>query len=636
MRIATGTLFACRGGQRLRKPSAMDGPIFERLERRKLLSFDPTAQEQQSLELLNRMRQDPADELPLLINSGDKNVDAGLTVFGVNRTQLAAQWGSLVPAAPLAWSDQLAQAADAHNRIMLDTDTQTHQAPGEFALGQRLVNAGYNSFSLAGENVYAYAKSTFHSHAAFAIDWGDGPGGIQNPPDHRDNMMDRRFREVGISIIKSTVGKTTGPLLITQDLGVRPGQGNPFLVGVAYYDRNVDGSYTAGEGLAHVNIQVSGTGGTFNTTTMTAGGYQLQVPEGTYTVRFSGPGVATAVTRSVTVGLDNAKVDLKEPLTAANAPRFSTAGANAIAYTPGGRLYLAWYDTVHRALMAASRNGNGVWTAPQTVDHRGKVGSYLSMATDKAGRPGIAYYDATNKDLKYAHLFGSRWSISTVAHAGKVGLFPSLAYDSAGHAGISFYDEAHLALKFATLSNHVWSLSTVDNTNNSGRSSSAGIDASTGHWAVAYSRDGDSSLRYATLEDSGWVNHLLAQTVGAARSISLQTINDLPSISFDDTGANTLYYLIYDHLSTVKQTVAVAPNLAGVMVVDPTSGDPLVIYHDPATNTVYRADGSGASWASTKLLAGILRPLSAAESPTGHISYTWLHPGTHAINVEDL
>ena len=33
--------------------------------------------------------------------------------------------------------------------------------------------------------------------AAFAIDWGVGPGGIQSPAGHRDNMMSADFREVG-------------------------------------------------------------------------------------------------------------------------------------------------------------------------------------------------------------------------------------------------------------------------------------------------------------------------------------------------------------------------------------------------------------------------------------------------------
>src|SRR5438093_959427 len=105
MRTASGTLFACRAKSQSWKRVATDGPALERLEYRQLLTVGPTAQEQQSLELLNRMRMDPADELPLLLNTPDKNVQTGITVFDVKKQVLTDQWADLQPAAPLAWND---------------------------------------------------------------------------------------------------------------------------------------------------------------------------------------------------------------------------------------------------------------------------------------------------------------------------------------------------------------------------------------------------------------------------------------------------------------------------------------------------------------------------------------------------
>src|SRR5437899_1411017 len=90
------------------------------LEPRVLLSFDPTAREQELLELLNRMRQDPADELPLLINSSDGDVNSAISQFHVNKTVLAQQWASLTAQQPLAWNESLYDSARAHSQAMLD------------------------------------------------------------------------------------------------------------------------------------------------------------------------------------------------------------------------------------------------------------------------------------------------------------------------------------------------------------------------------------------------------------------------------------------------------------------------------------------------------------------------------------
>jgi len=306
-------------------------PTFlESLEARVLMSFDPTASEQLMLELLNRMRMDPAGELARLTSSlgtparsTDPDVDSALDFFNVNGATLAAQWAALTAAAPLAWNESLINVADAHNAAMIAGDVQSHEAPGEPPLASdglrtRFNNQGYSSQSTIGENIFAFTESVFHGHAALAIDWGDAAGGaidgIQNPAGHRDNMMSSDFREVGIRITAENSGATdVGPLVLTQDFGGVNAVANPFILGVAYQDGDGDRFYDIGEGLAGVSVNVlgiNGTSGSFNTTSMTAGGWQLAVPAGTYQVTFSGGGIAVPVVRSnVVVGDDNVKVD---------------------------------------------------------------------------------------------------------------------------------------------------------------------------------------------------------------------------------------------------------------------------------------------------------------------------------------
>lgn len=309
--------------------------VLEGLESRFLMSFDPTGMEQEMLELLNRMRLAPAAEIGLLTDnvaatpahSANADVNSALSFFHVSGPDLAAQWSLLVPAAPLAWSPALYDSATAHNQQMIAHDDQQHQLPGEQSLGVRVQTAGYTGFSSVGENIFAFAQSPFAAHAAFAIDWGMTPTGIQTPPGHRDNMMSATFREVGLALTpESNASTTVGPLVITEDYGARFAQGNPFVLGVVYKDLDGDGAYDAGEGLAGVSVHVDGVSD-FDTTTMTAGGWQLQAPAGTYSVTFSGGTLATPSTVSnVTVAGANTKVDLRasrftdEPLVVASTP----------------------------------------------------------------------------------------------------------------------------------------------------------------------------------------------------------------------------------------------------------------------------------------------------------------------------
>ncbi len=282
----------------------------ETLESRVLFALTITPREQELLEMLNRMRTNPQGELKILLNTKDADVQDALSFFNVNLTVLAQQFAKLTPAQPLAWDASLAGAAMAHSQAMIDADQQTHQAPGEQDLATRIKAAGYQNMSVAGENVFAFADSMFHAHASFAIDWGNDTDGIQNPPGHRDNMMNADYREIGMGILDAPSGKTVGPIVVTQDFGDRFNFGNSYLLGVVYTDANHDGQYNAGEGIGGASITLSGPAGTFSTTSMDAGGYQLTAPDGTYSVSASSAALGGTVSLpSVTIGAQNVMRD---------------------------------------------------------------------------------------------------------------------------------------------------------------------------------------------------------------------------------------------------------------------------------------------------------------------------------------
>lgn len=297
---------AARPGRRL------DRIQIEPLERRLLLTFDPSGVEQEMVYDINHVRVDPQGELGYLftslnpLTSPDTNVNLAMAQFGVDPNAFLSQWQALVPTNPVAWNASLYTASLQHDQAMIAGDMQSHQLPGEPTFDQRDINAGYLNGIDFAENIFASMNSVFYGHSGFLIDWGNAT------PGHRTNIMNPLHQEVGVGIVafsNPASQQVQGPLVVTQDFGARSDFGNPDILGVAFTDTNRNGRYDAGEGLANVTISVTGTGGTFSATTLTAGGYQVKVPAGTYTVTASGPGFTGTTTAQVTVGSANVEVD---------------------------------------------------------------------------------------------------------------------------------------------------------------------------------------------------------------------------------------------------------------------------------------------------------------------------------------
>ena len=291
----------------------------------------PNIYEQELLELLNRTRLDPVGEFDRLIanvatgQAVQDNITWAMEYFGVDVTALQNQFNNLSSVAPLAWNDNLALSSDRHSEAMIAADEQSHQLAGEESLGQRVNSAGYQNWSRVAENIYAYSYDMLYGHAGFMIDWGydteDYNGGqlrsnwqslgdgIQDPAGHRDTILNGNLVEVGVSVIAEDNSATqVGPNVITQNFGNRFDY-TPQLVGVVIADADGDRFYDAGEGLGGITVSAVGDAGTFVTTTWAAGGYQMELPTGTYTVSFSGGALNGVAQYQVTMGSVNTKLD---------------------------------------------------------------------------------------------------------------------------------------------------------------------------------------------------------------------------------------------------------------------------------------------------------------------------------------
>ncbi len=294
---------------------------LEHLEPRIVLSFNPTGMEQELLQLVNRFRTDPQGELTRLvdrlnpISSPERYIMEELQFWGVSGTALAEQWKSLTPVPPLAWSESLYSSAHAHNAAMIQHDDQQHQFPGEEDPGQRMRDEGYN-WRRWGENIYAFPRSNLEVHGGFVIDWGTGPNGIQDPPHHRDNLLNGSFQHIGIAVahVSDDAAHNVGPLVVTQDLGQPLVASDAFVVGAVFNQIDDSPWYRRDSGYGQVTITIEGTGGTFQTSSMAAGGYQLQLPPGTYHGYATGGDLPTMlISDEFVIGAANVAIDFKYP-----------------------------------------------------------------------------------------------------------------------------------------------------------------------------------------------------------------------------------------------------------------------------------------------------------------------------------
>lgn len=256
---------------------------------------NPTPQEQRVLELINRARANPSAE-------GDRlGIDLSEGLPDEEATQLA-------PKPPLAMNPILLATARAHSEDMYKNNHNEHKDSQGLLPAERMDKAGYVG--------HAWAEN---------IAWSTGRGGsleelqdmllvdkLDKKRGHRANLLDLHpnlsFREVGIGAYEaSTPNKLGDRLFLTEDFGA--GDAGPFLVGVAYVDKNENHFYDVGEGLAGVRIQTER--GAYHAVTSASGGYALPVPanSGTLQVTASGGGLGAPGTRNVRVADVNVKLD---------------------------------------------------------------------------------------------------------------------------------------------------------------------------------------------------------------------------------------------------------------------------------------------------------------------------------------
>lgn len=255
-----------------------------------------TAQDQLMLELLNKTRANPQAEANRLL-SGNLNKDLAPGTISNSAKQ------------PLAFNSKLFNAARDHSQWMLNTNNFSHTGAGGSQPWDRATAAGYD-WTRSGENI-AWRGTT--GNLDFNSSVIANEEGLFQSSGHRKNILNDGYREIGISNLSGNF-KGYNAAMTTQLFGTGRSN-NSFLTGVVYTDAvKNDNFYSIGEGLGNVTVKAVGNGQTFSAKTINAGGYQLQLAPGSYSVSFEGDfdgdgKLDKTAARNVSLGNKNVKVD---------------------------------------------------------------------------------------------------------------------------------------------------------------------------------------------------------------------------------------------------------------------------------------------------------------------------------------
>lgn len=277
--------------------------------------------------------------------------------------------------------------------------------------------------------------------------------------------------------------------------------------------------------------------------------------------------------------------------------------------------------------------GRGQWDNITTVDSKGKVGWYTSLALDENGNPWISYNDFSKGDLKCAKWTGKAWEIRTMDYGepgeylwereGDVGKYSSLALDKNGNVWVYYYDQIYKTLKFAVWFEFDDSISWgyVDGLKgNVGEDLSFVLDKD-GNQRISCHDETNGDLLYVKSVKGTWKTEVVDSkgNVGEDTSLALDK-NGNPRISYFDRTNTSVKYARWTGRTWKIETVDEG-NLPSLAL--DKNGNPRISYFDG--NLKY-AKWTGRAWKieivdSTAQYVGMYSSLALDKNGNPRISY---------------
>ena len=272
-----------------------------------------------------------------------------------------------------------------------------------------------------------------------------------------------------------------------------------------------------------------------------------------------------------------------------------------------GNFHVAYYDKTNKALRYGFRPRNDKRWFIMAVEGKGS-GTYVSMAVDSQGHPHLAYNSPKEDGLHYAYFDGRSWKI-TMLDTTRINYYTSIQLDKDGNPRISYYlyhapDGTYLLhLKYAEYDGKAWTIQTLDRRPETGKFNSLAVDQA-GLPSIAYTNVSTGDLLFAKYDGKDWKfsdadsRRFHNSYVGIGNSIAVDAAGNAHIAYFDGT-RNTVKYAHWtgEHWETqvVDQLVSRGEADRVSLKID-KDGHPHIAYYDAGTGSLKYAAKTDKLW----------------------------------------
>lgn len=232
-------------------------------------------------------------------------------------------------------------------------------------------------------------------------------------------------------------------------------------------------------------------------------------------------------------------------------------GSDISAALVDGRPAAACYDDTNNDLLFvhasnATGTGSNAWNAPLHIDTHPALGEHVSQALVN-GMPALAYFDASNQDLRYIRALdtlGTQWTTSiTVDSIGDVGAFCRLLIVN-GKPAIAYFDALE-NVQYVRANDAIgdsWGTPiSLDNSQSGPRGQGIALAIIAGRPAVAYQNNTNANVRYMRASDAnGDAWPTIGYTLGSSRELDVEVaLIDLfgrPAVAFNQLASGTVVF----------------------------------------------------------------------------------------------